>query len=103
MNSHQRHYKIVSLNLMMGDPSDENFVSYDSNYVCFDYAKNYSSILINNKCDFPIYTIHNKIEKYDGKELRPGEYFIDRDIIIPFRTDNGNPYCYPKEYIRNVQ
>lgn len=79
-----------------GDPYDENYESYDKNYVCFDYAKNYSSILINNKCDFPIYTIHNKIEKYDGKELRPGEYFVDKDIIIPFKTENGNPIIVSK-------
>jgi len=58
--------------------------------------KNYSSILINNKCDFPIYTIHNKIERYDGKELRTGEYFIDKDITIPFKTENGNPIILPQ-------
>jgi len=64
-------------------------------YETYDIAKAYPSILINNKYDFPIYSIHDTLEEYKGEEFTVAEYFIDKNIIVDLKTVNGKPIIIP--------
>lgn len=48
-----------------------------------DITKSYSSVLLNNKYDYPIYSIHDKIEKYNGEDIVCGEYYIE-SVNLPY-------------------
>lgn len=68
-----------------------------NNFQSFDIAKAYPSILINNDYDFPIYTIHDKIEEFKcDYEVVNGEYFIEKNITLPFKTYNNEPVIIPQ-------
>ena len=45
--------------------------------VAFDICKCFLSVLLHNKYDFPLYTIHNEVEPFDNK-LKTGEYKVHR-------------------------
>ena len=55
-----------------------------------DIAKDYPSVLLTNERDIPLYNIHNKIRKFDGK-LKTGEYYINETLIKKYRTLNNDP------------
>ena len=53
-----------------------------------DVIKSYSSALLHNTYDFPLYTIHDQIEPFDNKEIKCGFYKLDNveyafGLIIP--------------------
>ena len=53
--------------------------------VGFDYYKSYSSILYNNECAFPTFTLGDVPVEYDGQELTPGHYYIEKpDLELGF-------------------
>ena len=64
-------------------------------YSTYDIAKAYPSVLLNNKYDFPIYSIHDTLEEYKGEEFTVAEYFIDHNIIVDLQTKNGKPIIIP--------
>ena len=66
-----------------------------ADYDTFDIAKAYPSVLMNNKYDFPIYSIHDTIETYNGEEFTTAEYFINKNIVVPLKTMNGQPIIIP--------
>ena len=53
----------------------------EENMQAIDISKSYSSALINNKDDYPIYSIFDSIETFDGK-ITNGEYYINTDINL---------------------
>ena len=57
----------------------------------FDICKCYSSVLLENKNVIPIYTIHDKIEKYDGGDIVCGEYFVE-GVELKVKTYNGRKF-----------
>jgi hypothetical protein len=59
---------------------------YSDDIDAFDYAKNYSSALINNKYNYTLNPIHGDFYKYDGGELACAEYLLGRDVVLPFKT-----------------
>eukprot|EP00760_Papus_ankaliazontas_P003487 PhM_4_TR11616/c3_g1_i8/m.9731 len=66
-------------------------------YESFDIGKAYPSILINNDYNFPLYTIHDKVEEFfDHYEIVDGEYFIENNIMLPFKTYNKEPIQIPQ-------
>ena len=57
--------------------------------VSIDISKCYPSILLNNNCGIPIYTIHDVIEPFGCKSdlRRCGEFYIDETMLFNY----GNP------------
>ena len=57
--------------------------------VSIDICKCYPSILLNNGCEIPVYSIHDVIEPYGCRsDLRlTGEFYIDETVLYNF----GNP------------
>ena len=51
--------------------------------ISIDIAKCYPSILLNNKHEIPIYSIHDVIEPFDSKDdlKKCGEYYIDETVL----------------------
>ena len=60
----------------------------------YDITKCYSGILKNNESDIPIYTIHDKVEAYDGKDITVGEYYITSISLPNGLTIKGAFYGY---------
>ena len=58
--------------------------------LALDIAKDFPSVLVDNRHPLPIYSIHNKIEPFDGK-LKVGEYYIHETTITSFKTSNNEP------------
>ena len=54
-------------------------------------CKCYSSVLLHNKNVIPVYTIHDKIEEYDGGDIVCGEYFVV-DVELKVQTYNGEKF-----------
>lgn len=52
-----------------------SFEDQPENLVNIDIYKQFPSILIENKCILPVYTVHNQVEKFEGKQK------MDNDIV----------------------
>lgn len=78
---------------------DEN---YRKSIKSYDITKCYSSCLVDNNLNYPIFTNFDYIEKYDGSDIICGEYFIETDKVIPpfFGSDWYNYYIVRK-FIEN--
>jgi hypothetical protein len=48
----------------------------------FDVVKSYSSVLLNNECDYPIFQQFDEVQKYNNDDLVAGEYYISKTIIL---------------------
>ena len=68
------------------DPKNDE----EEELTALDIAKDYPSVLLTNEHDIPLYNIHNKITKFDGK-LKTGEYYINETLIKKYRTLNNDP------------
>ena len=47
----------------------EYFDEEEKPYKHFDICKSYPNVLIKNSCPVPVYSIHNKIEEFNGVQL----------------------------------
>lgn len=64
----------------------------------FDIFKDHSSILLKNNYDIPIYSIHDKIEDYDNKDIECGEYYINRvQTKYKYNTTSETRYLIIRE------
>ena len=48
----------------------------------FDVVKSYSSVLLNNECNFPIFQQFDEVQQYNDYDLVAGEYYITKTIIL---------------------
>lgn len=44
---------------------------------CIDVERSYKNAWLNNQFDYPIYTLNDTFEKFDGNAIRCGEYLVD--------------------------
>ncbi len=49
----------------------------------FDIKKSYANAMINMNCDYPIFSICDSFEKYNGEAIQIGEYVLDECEIEP--------------------
>ena len=49
----------------------------------FDVCKSYSSVLLNNKVDFPIFQQFDEVQEFNiSLKLCPGEYYISKALKL---------------------
>ena len=70
------------------DPEETTDEVYET--VALDIAKDYPSVLLTNKHDIPLYSIHNTITEFDGS-LKTGEYYINETYLKNYKTANNDP------------
>ena len=82
------------------DPEETTDEVYET--VALDIAKDYPSVLLTNKHDIPLYSIHNTITEFDGS-LKNGEYYINETYWKNYKTANNDPIKIEAEfYGRNL-
>lgn len=57
-----------------------------------DIAKCYTSILKDNTYEWPIFSVTDDLEPYDGKELKCGFYWVESKNFFPLKKSGW--YCY---------
>ena len=58
---------------------------------CFDTFKSYRSALLDREYAISIYTVHDKIEKYDCGEMIFEEHFVESGRLR-VKTDNAEKF-----------
>lgn len=64
----------------------------EDNIITRDINKCYTAILRDNKYPYPVFNICDSVEKYDGKGLKCGFYWVETDNFFPLKR--SGLYCY---------
>ena len=65
----------------------------DTNIVTYDFNRFYTSILLNNKYEYPKFDITDDIVEYNGHlPLKCGFYYVESDNIFPLKGNGFYPY-----------
>ena len=74
-----------------------NAVDYECD--SYDFCKCFTSILLNMKYDYPVYTALDEVEIYDGGDIKCGEYYIDKIMYLAERTIKLSNGFYPYSFV----
>lgn len=67
--------------------------------VSYDYCRYYTSILNNMMYDYPVYTCLDEKEKYDGSDIKCGEYYINKTFYMGKNTIKISRGWYPWNFV----
>ena len=60
---------------------------------CIDVKRSYKNAWLNNEFDYPIYTLADVFEKFDGNGIRCGEYLVDEFEVFGLKFNRAVWNC----------
>ena len=64
---------------MVGTLTDKLYVDFINNAIGTDCCKSYSSAIMKNNFDYPIYSIHNYIQEFKSEKIICVDYYIEKN------------------------
>jgi len=66
----------------------------------FDICRDYTSILIENETPFNVFSCFDEVRPFTGQELVPGEYYINKTILMGKNTIKLSRGWYPLVFVK---
>ena len=68
----------------------------------FDVVKSYSSVLLTNDCDFPIFQQFDEVQKYNNYDSQLIDFIFDADEVLIYNeiSNVGEFFAYKNKAIK---